>query len=320
MVMGELVQRAETWLYRGIAPSLGTQPPIAWMDVQRFLESAPGFDVLLLMDCCYAARTIKGFNNKAMEVLAADPSLEEQSPNHIIIMGHRNPIVLKPLGPAQSGSDAICDDDPNGHPPEDDSGSEDSDTWPAITLGIQKPRVRNPWTRSVEIIDVHEKRHNVTVLLDTSASCSFIKFSTVHRLDLEVFPRRPQDVWVFQSFDGSQSLSQSYTTIKISKTDGTGSLGPFSLFVLPTETDDSLDVDVSWGGVDISTAGLLNPHFEMLHNAVEERIQAEENSNQEGAETENSDAVLSEELVKQIGQMRQLVQEELARRAATEQD
>jgi hypothetical protein len=47
------------------------QKAIEFSDVQRQLEKADGIDVLLLMDCCYAARTVKFEQIKTMEVLAA---------------------------------------------------------------------------------------------------------------------------------------------------------------------------------------------------------------------------------------------------------
>jgi len=47
------------------------QKAVTFSEVQRQLEEAEGIDILLLMDCCYAARTIKSEQLKAMEVLAA---------------------------------------------------------------------------------------------------------------------------------------------------------------------------------------------------------------------------------------------------------
>ena len=114
-----------------------------WSGVQNLLLDVTDFDVLLIMDCCYAARLIKAASTNCMEVLCAasretiaamkkntgslfttalikhlgnatsqpeglriselhtlmsrDQSLGEQSPNHTILKGHQEPIVLQPL-------------------------------------------------------------------------------------------------------------------------------------------------------------------------------------------------------------------------------
>lgn len=298
------------------------------MDVQRLLESARGFDILLIMDCCYAARTIKGLNIKAMEVLAAvsrevtagisstgslftsalirhlqdpasrpnglllselnkvmhqDPSLKEQSPNHIIIMGHRNPIVMQPLGLAQREGDDMGEDDLNEHPPKDDSKSEDSDTVPAINLGIPPPSVGNPRRLpffDMEFIDVHGNHHNLQSTLDTGSDASFIRPTTVHLLSLEVHPHVRTVFWNI----GGEIVCDSYTTVKICKMNGIPSSLTLHLLILPEGKDYTFGLDVILGYKHISAAGLLGQHFEMLHSKVEERIQAEENENQDGAE------------------------------------
>jgi hypothetical protein len=124
-------------------------------------------DVLLVLDCCYAAGAISKGSNGTMEVLAGcsresiaagpggssvhgspftqvlikhlralatdprgvliselhlhlsrDKIMDRQSPNHIIIMGHHNPIVLKPLQhpPGTRNSGPPLTPGPNLHP------------------------------------------------------------------------------------------------------------------------------------------------------------------------------------------------------------
>ena len=51
--------------------SRSVSKPIPWTPIQRRLETAPGFDVLLIMDCCYAGRATKSAQPKSMDVLAA---------------------------------------------------------------------------------------------------------------------------------------------------------------------------------------------------------------------------------------------------------
>ena len=52
--------------------------PISWNDTNDSLKTSFQFDVLLLMDCCFAARTVKGPGAKTMEVLCAS-SRESQA-------------------------------------------------------------------------------------------------------------------------------------------------------------------------------------------------------------------------------------------------
>lgn len=50
----------------------GTQPSISWHTTQVMLESVTTFDILLVLDCCFAARSIKSASaTRAMEVLCA---------------------------------------------------------------------------------------------------------------------------------------------------------------------------------------------------------------------------------------------------------
>lgn len=120
-------------------------PALEWYGLQRMLEDA-NFDVLLILNCCHAARAVTKGSNSTMEVLAGcgrevlaegpggshptgspftqtlikylrasanryqgllvtelqsymslDEALKNQSPNHVILMGHYNPIILRKL-------------------------------------------------------------------------------------------------------------------------------------------------------------------------------------------------------------------------------
>ena len=122
-----------------------TYPALSWYSLQGMLETA-GFDVLLILDCCYAAGAVTKGPGGTMEVLAGcsresnaggpgsssaigspfthtlikhleesatqphgllmtelqallsfDKVLENQSPIHILLTGHHNPIKLRPL-------------------------------------------------------------------------------------------------------------------------------------------------------------------------------------------------------------------------------
>lgn len=47
------------------------QPAIPWNGIHEMLRNSTNFDVLLLLDCCFAARALKRLSDKTMEVLCA---------------------------------------------------------------------------------------------------------------------------------------------------------------------------------------------------------------------------------------------------------
>jgi hypothetical protein len=54
-----------------LTQSSGKQKSIPWHGIQNQLVPSEDFDVLLLMDCCYASRAIKADQDTTVEVLAA---------------------------------------------------------------------------------------------------------------------------------------------------------------------------------------------------------------------------------------------------------
>ena len=195
-----------------------------------------------------------------------DPSLDDQSPNHIILMGHHNPIVLQPMSPTQGGGNDTVDNSLIRQPVESEFKMEV--WWSADDLESASAKLEG----SLELINSDGNHYTATYMLDTGFNPSFIRQTTVQSLQLEPHPLPTEDIKEWTTVSGVSGSILTYVIARISAVNKVALQRSCKLLIIPERLQEPPDIDVIIGAQDIIKGDLLGPPVRLILEDVKDRV------------------------------------------------
>lgn len=252
-----------------------------------------------LQDC--ASRQNGFLVSELATLMHSDPILSEQSPQYIPLMGHHNPIILRPLrstlGIESSQSmQQDVDRDSQRASESDDDGRIDVDIGSHDNNGYGN---EDPFSGFMTIKNSHNNSVPCSYILDTASDLNLINIGLVHRLGLSPlripfkktlsFKNRiklsfqPEPRLLFEAFDGSPEILHYgfYTLATIRSINGQKCDKTMRLVVTPEDSrfENGL-FEIVLGRGAIMEPGFLELQTQRLHSSARGYLETHENQSE----------------------------------------
>ncbi|KAH0556069.1 hypothetical protein GP486_005994, partial [Trichoglossum hirsutum] len=369
LIGGYSVRQFDLLLIFANTCSRGVSNPIPWTPIQRRLETAPGFDVFLIMDCCYAGRATKSAQPKSMDVLAAvnreseadltptgslfttalinaltasvsrpngirinelfdfldhDTLLDEQTPHYRSLQIHQNPIVLRPLNIDTVHMDTSVGQNPPAvsqigpHLEVDEAPAQDAQADRHSISSADNDIEADPWNiPNVQFMSEDGEGFSGRCVFDTGSDIDLISFSFVQRLGLQTHALAAESLSTYKTVNGDAFTPSHYVRVRLVTIRGTH----IDKVIKLTVFNMNFNIDIILGGHTIITTNLLVVSMQSLQDAsvAEESGQQYDTMAMSFGQTSTNREITVEDpkrtqvLVERLGELQQLLREELAK-------